>query len=86
MTRKAFFCIQKKSTGGLDRSRSGTLKRDCNNVHVTGMEVCSDVAEIRNKVSSQTVTMITGILRDSSSWTSDNTSPDDWETDTASVD
>ena len=86
VTRPAFFGIQKKSTSGLDRGWSGTLQRDSNNFPVTGMEVCSDVAEIRNKVSSQTVTMITGILRDSSSWTSDNTSPDDWETGTASVD
>ena len=80
------FGVLQESAGGLGRGRSGTLQRDSNNFPVTGMEVCSDVAEIRNKVSSQTVTMITGILRDSSSWTSDNTSPDDWETGTASVD
>ena len=82
----SIFGVLQESAGVLGRGRSGTLQRDSNNFPVTGMEVCSDVAEIRNKVSSQTVTMITGILRDSSSWTSDNTSPDDWETDTASVD
>ena len=54
------FIIQKKSTSGLDRGRSGTLQRDSNNVPVTGKDICSDFAEINNRVSSQTVMMTSG--------------------------
>ena len=76
----------RKNTGGLDRGRSGTLTRDCYNIPVTERDVCNDSADIRNRVSSQTVMMITGILEGSSNWRSDKTSLNDWETNTASAD
>ena len=53
VTRPAFFGIQKKSTSGLDRGWSGTLQRDSYDVPVTGKDICSDLAEINNRVSSQ---------------------------------
>ena len=74
------------STGDLDRGRSVTLQRDSNNVPVTGMDVCSDLAEIRNRVSSQTVMMTSGMLESSLSWEGGTTSPGDWEIDVAAVD
>ena len=86
VTRPAFFGVLQESAGGLDRGRSGTLQRDSNNVPVTGTEVCSDSAGIRNRVSSQTVTMIEGILGGSSSWRGDKILPDDWEINAAAAD
>ena len=53
VTRPAFFGVLQESAGGLGRDRGGTLQRDSNNVPVTGKDVCSDLAEIRNRVSSQ---------------------------------
>ena len=86
VTRPTIFGVLQESAGGLGQGQSGTLQRDSYNVPVTGKDVCSDLAEIRNRVSSQTVMMITGILEGSSNWRSDKTSLNDWETNTASAD
>ena len=80
------FIIQKKSTSGLDRGRSGTLQRDSNNVPVTGQDICSDFAEINNRVSSQTVMMTSGMLESSPSWEGGTTTPGDWYIDAAAAD
>ena len=85
VTRPALFGVQKKSTSGLDRGWSGTLQRDSVYVHVTGTEVCSDLAEINNRVSSQTVMMTSGMLESSPSWEG-GTSPGDWKIDAAAAD
>ena len=82
----SIFGVLQESTGGLGRGRSGTLQRDSNNVPVTGRNVCSNLAEIRNTVSSQTVTMNIGILGGSSSWRGDKILPDDWEINAAAAD
>ena len=66
--------IQKTITHGLNRRRSKTLQRDINNVSVTGNDVGSDLAEIRNRVCSQIVMMITRILESSPSWEGGQTS------------
>ena len=85
VTRPALFGVQKKSTSGLDRGWSGTLQRDSVYVHVTGTEVCSDLAEINNRVSSQTVMMTSGMLESSPSWEG-GTSPGDWKIDASAAD
>ena len=86
VTRPTIFGVLQESAGGLGQGQSGTLQRDSYNVPVTGKDVCSDLAEIRNRVSSQTVTMITGKLESSLSSESGHTSPDDWEIDAAAAD
>ena len=53
---------------------------------MTGTEVCSDLAEINNRVSSQTVMMTSGMLESSPCWEGGTTSPGDWEIDAAAAD
>ena len=82
----SIFGVLQESAGGLGRGRSGTLQRDSNDVPVTGKDVCSDLAEIKSRVSIQTVTMITRTLGSSPSWGGDKTSPGDWEINVTAVD
>ena len=82
VTRQAFFGVLQESAGGLGRGRSGTLQRDSNNVPVTEKDACSDL----NRVSIQTVTMITRILVSSPSWESAKISPGDCKIDAAAAD
>ena len=81
----SIFGVLQESAGGLGRGRSGTLQRDSNNVPVTGKDICSDVAETNNRLSSQTVMMTSGMLESSPSWEG-GTSPGDWKIDAAAAD
>ena len=82
----SIFGVLQESAGGLGRGRSGTLQRDSNNVPVTGKYICSDLAEINNRVSSQTVMMTSGMLESSPCWEGGTTSPGDWEIDAVAAD
>ena len=82
----SIFGVLQESAGGLGRGQSGTLQRDGNNVPVTEKDICSDLAEINNRVSSQTVMMTSGMLESSPSWEGGTTTPGDWEIDAAAAD
>ena len=82
----SIFCVLQESADGLGRGQSGTLQRDSNNVPVTGKDICSDLAEINNRVSSQTVMMTSGMLESSPCWEGGTTSPGDWEIDAVAAD